>query len=126
MISAADRTRQAQAVAEVIDFMRKQKLSLDDLINVGDADLKSPDNLAAHPEDHGKVPLVELMTDSYHNNHGKQIFVPIFEIVGWVERPAAVRRILPPPMKMLELTAMQTAMPAPSRITSDMDDEIPY
>ena len=42
MISAADRTRHAQAVAEIFDLMGKYGLTLDDLIQIGGADLKSP------------------------------------------------------------------------------------
>jgi hypothetical protein len=41
MISAADRARQAQAVAEIFDLMRKYGLALDDLIQIGGEDLKS-------------------------------------------------------------------------------------
>jgi hypothetical protein len=111
------------------------------------------DNLAAHPEDRGKVPLVELATDSYENTHGKQIFIAIFEVVDWAERPTAVRRILPPPVRVLELTAVPTVPatppsdPTPAKsdqrapsVTKakpkksaerhapapDMDDEIPF
>jgi hypothetical protein len=69
-------------------------------------------NVEVHPEDLTKVPLVELETDSYLNKHGKKIFTPIFAIIDWIERPAAVRRILPPPVKMLELAAVPTAVPA--------------
>jgi hypothetical protein len=77
-------------------------------------------NIAAHPEDSNKVPLVELAADSYVNKHGKQIFYPIFEIVGWVERPAAVRRILPPPVKMLDLAA---ALAEPAKPTLAISDQ---
>ena len=69
-------------------------------------------NAEVHPEDLTKVPLVELETDSYLNKHGKRIFTPIFAIIDWIERPAAVRRILPPPVKMLQLTAVPTVAPA--------------
>jgi hypothetical protein len=41
-MSAADRAR-AIAVAQVVEFMRKKNLTLDDLVNVGGQDLKSPD-----------------------------------------------------------------------------------
>ena len=41
MISAADRARQAQAVVEILDFMRKHHLALVDLIEIGGEDLKS-------------------------------------------------------------------------------------
>jgi hypothetical protein len=69
-------------------------------------------NIEAHPEDSHKVPLVELATNSYRNRHGKEIYVPVFEVINWVERPNAVRRILPPPVKMLQLTAAPTVAPA--------------
>jgi hypothetical protein len=103
-------------------------------------------DIEAHPEDLNKVPLVELESDSYTNNHGKTIFYPIFAIIDWIERPAAVRRILPPPVKLLELTAVPTAVAAPTKSDQrapavaksrpkksegcapvpDMDDEIPF
>jgi hypothetical protein len=67
------------------------------------------DNAAAHPEDSGKVPLIELATDSYENQHGKQIYIPVFEILSWIERPDAVRRVLPPPVKALDLKALPPA-----------------
>jgi len=41
-MSAADRER-AAAAAQVVEFIRKKKLTLDDLIDVGGAELKSPD-----------------------------------------------------------------------------------
>ena len=41
MISAADRARQAQAVAEIFDLMRKRGLILDDLVEIGSQDLSS-------------------------------------------------------------------------------------
>jgi hypothetical protein len=41
-MSAADRAR-AIAVAQVVEFMCKKKLTLDALISVGGQDLKSPD-----------------------------------------------------------------------------------
>jgi hypothetical protein len=41
MISAVDRARQAQAVVEILDFMRRNRLALDDLIQVGGEDFSS-------------------------------------------------------------------------------------
>ena len=41
MISAADRARRAQAVAEIFDLMRKRGLSLDELVEIGSQDLES-------------------------------------------------------------------------------------
>jgi hypothetical protein len=72
------------------------------------------DVYSAYPQDVGKPPICELATDSYVNTHRKQIFVPIFETVGWAERPAEVRRIKPPPATML---AIEGKSP---------DDEIPF
>jgi hypothetical protein len=52
-VSAAERAL-AAAVNEVADFMRKKKLTLDDLTNIGGEDLKSPDKGMA-----GKARCVE-------------------------------------------------------------------
>jgi hypothetical protein len=41
VISAADRARHAQAVAEIFDLMRKYGLTLDDLIQIGGEDFRS-------------------------------------------------------------------------------------
>jgi hypothetical protein len=41
VITAAERARPAQAVAEIFDFMRKQRLALEDLVECGGAELKS-------------------------------------------------------------------------------------
>jgi hypothetical protein len=61
------------------------------------------DTYDAHPQDAGKLPICELGSDSYTNTHGKKIFVPIFEVTGWTERPANVFRIKPPPLDMLAI-----------------------
>jgi hypothetical protein len=112
---------------EVLLFTASNQGSRDAIANLVEAYCN---NLASHPEDRGKVPLVELATDSYENTHGKQIFIPIFDINDWIERPAAVRRILPPPIKMLDLTALPLPAPAiqakQSTESSDMDDSIPF
>jgi hypothetical protein len=42
MTSAANRARQAQAVVEVLDFMRKHGLTLNDLIQISGEDFRSP------------------------------------------------------------------------------------
>ena len=69
-------------------------------------------NVEVHPEDLHRVPLIALESDHCVNKHGKKIFYPVFEIVDWIDRPAAARRILPPPVKMLELTALPSPVPA--------------
>jgi hypothetical protein len=43
MMSAIDRARIAQAIAEISGFMSKHHLDLDDLIHIGGEDLNSPD-----------------------------------------------------------------------------------
>ena len=44
------------------------------------------------------LPIVELGSDSYINNKYNRICTPILDIIGWTDRPAAVKRSLPPPM----------------------------
>jgi hypothetical protein len=92
------------------------------------------DTYDAHPADVGKLPICELASDSYLNTHGKRIHFPIFEIVGWTERPAEVHRIKPPPINMLAIENKSNPvepMP-PIKLTAsakpahDMDDEIPF
>jgi hypothetical protein len=84
-------------------------------------------SIEAHSEDLNKVPLIELETDSYLNKHGKRIFYPIFAIIDWIERPTAVRRILPPPVKLLKLTALPTvpANPPSDTIPAKSDSRGP-
>jgi hypothetical protein len=127
---------------EVLLFSAANQGSRDAVANLIDIYVN---NIAVHPDNLDKVPLVELASDSYTNNHGRQIFFPVFEILNWIERPAAVRRILPPPVKMLELTAAPAAesdsripaestsrAPAATKLkpnkpaTSDMDEPIPF
>src|SRR5262249_17865678 len=116
-----------QESREVLLFTASNQGSRDAIANLVEAYCN---NLATHPQGQNKVPLVELVTDSYENTHGKQIFIPIFDINDWIERPAAVRRILPPPIKMLDLTALPsptTAIPLKQPAeSSDMDDSIPF
>ena len=59
----------------------------------------------AHPDQLNFDPLIDLASDSYESKHGRRIYNPILEVVDWVERPAAVRRVIPPPVNVLELTA---------------------
>jgi hypothetical protein len=56
----------------------------------------------------GKLPLIELDKDSYPNKRGGRTFVPVFDIIGWVDRPAAVKRSLPPPMPPLSVGSVPT------------------
>jgi len=92
---------------EILLFSATSKGSRDAVAHLVEAYI---DNAEVHPEHLSRVPLIELEADSYTNKHGKKIFYPIFSILDWVERPVAVRRILPPPVKMLQLTALPTAV----------------
>jgi hypothetical protein len=110
------------------------------------------DNEEAHPEDAGKIPLVELGVDSYKNTRGKTIFYPLFDIIKFVEMPAAILRIKPPPpflaiedhsqpaaetippADVVEASAAPKpppkqkpqTKPATKYYRDDMDDEIPF
>jgi hypothetical protein len=128
---------------EVLLFSAANKGSRDAVAQLVEAYIN---NIETHPEDLNKVPLVELESDSYTNKHGKKIFYPVLSILDWIERPIAVRRILPPPVKMLQLTAVPTVPATPptpakseqrapptaktkpkkSAKSNDMDDEIPF
>jgi hypothetical protein len=48
MLTAAQSREQATAAGHVSEFMRKHKLSIADLIEIGGEDLKSPDRKCAH------------------------------------------------------------------------------
>jgi hypothetical protein len=99
------------------------------------------DNVFLHPNATNQLPVCELASDSYVNSRGKEIFKPIFEIVGWDARPTAVRHIKPPPIDMLALEhkteasePVEVVSPKPKRQRvaaggggrADMDDEIPF
>jgi hypothetical protein len=83
-------------------------------------------NVEVHPEDLHRVPLIELESDSYISKHGKQIFYPVFSILSWIDRPASVRRILPPPAT-LELRALPApaSPPAPAPTPTKSDKRTP-
>jgi hypothetical protein len=98
------------------------------------------DNREAHPDQINHDPLIELNAGHYDGQH-RRIFYPIFDIVDWIERPAALLRVIPPPVKVLDLKALPPAQSdqhepvavkaepkkaiAPGR-ARDMDDEIPF
>jgi hypothetical protein len=97
--------------------------SRDGITNVADAFLENGEH---HPEDADKLPLIELASDSYVNSKGKRIFFPVFEILAWVERPAAVRHLRPPPVALLTLEADGKSGPKALPKRAGMDDEIPF
>jgi hypothetical protein len=84
-------------------------------------------DVEVHPEDLHRVPLIELESDSYVNKHGKRIYVPIFSILDWIDRPVAMRRILPPPVQMLQLKVLPapTGTPATQPTPAKSDKRTP-
>jgi hypothetical protein len=70
------------------------------------------------------LPIVELDTDSYVNNSGKRIFTPIFDIIGWTDRPAAVKHSLPPPMPC-PITGKSEVSPSVKAEHAEIWDEPP-
>jgi hypothetical protein len=101
------------------------------------------DNVALHADDTNKLPVCGLASNSYLNSHGKEIFVPIFEIMNWTERPEAVRRIKPTPIEMLAIesnvvseeskSAASPSKRKPQQVAAGggggggiIDDEIPF
>jgi hypothetical protein len=101
-------------------------------------------NCETRPEQINFDPLIELNVDSYESKHGRRIYFPAFDIINWIERPAAARRIMPPPVKQLELAANSVADPVPATAAPakaktkvkmkeqkagggvDFDDEVPF
>jgi hypothetical protein len=118
---------------ELLLFTSQNKGGRDAIGNLVDAMFDTYD---AHPADVGKLPICELASDSYLNTHGKRIHFPIFEIVGWTERPAEVHRVKPPLIDVLAIEnkskrAESTPSPKPTASAkpprhADLDDEIPF
>jgi hypothetical protein len=106
-------------------FTSQNKGGRDGIANLVDAMFDCYD---AHPQDIGKLPICELATDSYINSHSKQIFVPIFETVGWTERPTEVGRIKPPPAAVLaiENKSLGNVSQKKEAVGADFDYEINF
>jgi hypothetical protein len=68
-------------------------------------------NAAVRPNQTNYDPLIELSVDSYENKHGRRIYFPVFLTIDWVEHPAHLQRVVPPPVKMLQLTAAPAPQP---------------
>ncbi len=92
---------------EVLVFHAANDGSKDAVANLAQAYIT---NCEAHPDQINFDPLIELEADSYESKHGRRIYYPVFDTVDWIERPTAILRVMPPPVKMLELTAT----PAPT------------
>jgi hypothetical protein len=72
------------------------------------------------------LPIVELETDSYVNNRGKRIFTPILDIIGWTDRPVAVKRSLPPPMPNAITAKSEVAPRLKTEHDGDWNEPPPY
>jgi hypothetical protein len=87
----------------------------------------------AHPDQANYDPLIELNADHYDGQH-RRIYFPILDVLDWIERPTSLRRVLPPPVKALDLAALPAPAPAPSPSiptkqstrSPGLDDEIPF
>jgi hypothetical protein len=53
-----------------------------------------------HPEDAGKLPLVKFCVRKYPKDDGTTGYALYFDIDGWVDRPAAVQHVRPPPLNI--------------------------
>jgi len=86
----------------------------------GDAIATLVNAFADHVAGGGRqLPVVELNGDSYTNSRGKRIHVPRLDIVGWIDRPATLKALDPPPLARVEPKLIQSsfdaqALPAPA------------
>jgi hypothetical protein len=55
-------------------------------------------NCAVRTDQINYDPLTELAVDSYESKHGRRIYFPVFETIFWIDRPAALQRVIPPPV----------------------------
>jgi hypothetical protein len=114
---------------QLYTFSTTSKGGRDALANLQDA---YADNREYHPADAHKLPRVCLSGDYYPHPDFGRVDTPVFDIVGWVNRPADFKPIQLPVsasrMLMIEHQAVEVASPAehkrPSR--GDMDEEIPF
>jgi hypothetical protein len=81
---------------------------------------------------HGKLPVIELDTRSFDNQHGTETFVPVFRLKDWDfwddGKPAPEVRPVPIPPSASPVLEEPTTPPAKRKTTArgDMDDEIPF
>jgi hypothetical protein len=81
-------------------------------------------NCTAHPEDAGKLPLLEFASSEYTNKEGEKNYDPLLDVVGWVEWPAGVRHITPPAPP--EPPAPPVLATKGNGLRPARDDEIPF
>jgi hypothetical protein len=86
----------------------------DALANLQDA---YADNCEQHPEDGGKLPLIQLASSWYpHPDYGR-VEVPVFDIVGW--------RLLAADVRPIRLPVSTAAVLIEHKPSDDPDDTIP-
>jgi hypothetical protein len=97
------------------------------------------DHAAQYPEAADQLPLVQLNVREYVKDNGAVGYAMQLDVVGWVDRPAAVLHIQPPP---LSITPLDNAVGASKSSIDDkaakpkrkiaipgkpeLDDEIPF
>jgi hypothetical protein len=72
------------------------------------------------------LPIVELGSDSYINNKYNRICTPILDIIGWTDRPVAVKRSLPPPMPNFITVKSEASPTANVEHDGDRNEPPPY
>jgi hypothetical protein len=97
-------------------------------------------NREQHREDAHKLPLVTLARDSYvHPSYGTQVWIPLLDIVKWIEPPANLKPIMPPASsnlvlfdssggnaKLIEHDDAKPDFGSENPSSDAMDDEIPF
>jgi hypothetical protein len=75
-----------------------------------------------------KLPLIELSADHYKHPEFDRVEVPVFEIMGWVDRPKNIKQIKAPPAAAPLIPAQPQIehAPAPAPKRTDFDDAIPF
>jgi hypothetical protein len=89
------------------------------------------DIYAERPDGDNKLPLISLQS-----RPGSRFASPILHIEGWVDRPAGVRRLTPPPLpiapepdpqgELLNGAAMPPRISGDGKAASSIDDDIPF
>jgi hypothetical protein len=73
-----------------------------------------------------ELPIIELASDSYINQQKKTIFKPIFDNVGWCERPPTFRALKLPASALPPAIEHKPGEAKAQQQRGDMDDENPF
>jgi len=79
----------------------------------------------ARPDQVPQWPMVELSADSYTNNFDKKIFVPIFDIIDWLDPPLSFQAVTPPPNTVAKIEHKPDPFEAADHDQPPFDDDIP-